>query len=172
MDGVFSHPRTAYLALGSNLGDRLAALRGARQAIAAIPGTEILASSRLYETAPVGGPAGQGPYLNAVIAVATDLSPLVLLEACQGVEERFGRRRGTRWDARTLDLDILFYGESVSDDPRLLIPHPRLQERGFVLVPLAELAPGLVHPRLGLSIRQLLERLPDTSGVRLFAEAW
>jgi 2-amino-4-hydroxy-6-hydroxymethyldihydropteridine diphosphokinase len=172
MDSASPHTVTAYLGLGSNLGDRLATLRASRVALNAVPGVRVLESSRLYETAPVGGPPGQGPYLNGVLAVATKLSPLFFLDACLAVEETFGRDRRERWGARTLDLDLLFHGRTVCADARLILPHPRLHQRAFILVPLEELAPGLVHPGLGLTVRQLLERLPDREGVRLLAETW
>ncbi|HEX9872973.1 MAG TPA: 2-amino-4-hydroxy-6-hydroxymethyldihydropteridine diphosphokinase [Deferrimonas sp.] len=172
MDSASPPTVTAYLGLGSNLGDRLAALCGARAALDGVPEIRVLESSRLYETAPVGGPPGQGPYLNGVLSVDTTLSPLALLDACLAVEEAFGRHRRERWGARTLDLDLLFHGRTVREDARLILPHPRLHQRAFILVPLEELAPGLVHPRLGLTVRQLLERLPDRGDVKLQAINW
>jgi len=172
MDSASPPTVTAYLGLGSNLGDRLATLCGARAALNGISGVRVLEGSRLYETAPVGGPPGQGPYLNGVLSVATQLSPHGLLDACLAVEESFGRHRRERWGARTLDIDLLFHGRTVCADARLTLPHPRLHQRAFILVPLEELAPGLVHPGLGLTVRQLLERRPDREGVRLLAETW
>lgn len=163
---------TAYLALGSNLGNREAALRGAREALDAIPGVEVAASSSLYETAPVGGPTGQGPYLNAVLRVETSLSAPELLQSCLGVEERFGRRRLERWGPRTLDVDLLLYSVETLHLPGLEVPHPRLHQRPFVLLPLSELAPGLTHPVLGRTVRELAEDLPSTSGVRRLADTW
>jgi len=163
---------TAYLALGSNLGDREAMLRGAREALNALPRLRVEASSALYETDPVGGPANQPPYLNAVLRVATDLPAEELLRRCLEVEERFGRLRQEPWGPRTLDVDVLFYGRKVCARPELVLPHPQLQYRRFVLAPLADLAPELVHPLLGLTVRELLLRLPAGDGVRRIFETW
>lgn len=163
---------TAYLALGSNLGERRAQLRGAREALAAAGAVRVTAASPLYETEPVGGPAGQPSYLNAVLRVETTLSPRALLDCCLAVEARFGRRRLEPWGPRTLDVDLLFYGREILGGPGLVVPHPRLHERRFVLVPLADLAPALLHPVLGRSIRQLLADLDVAEDVRRLAEEW
>jgi 2-amino-4-hydroxy-6-hydroxymethyldihydropteridine diphosphokinase len=155
----------AYVALGSNLGDREAQLRAAIEALRAPPGSRVVAISTLYETAPVGPPP-QGPYLNAVVRLRTQLAPRALLERLLGIEVAAGRRRGgPRWSARTLDLDLLLYGSLVLDEPGLTIPHPRLHERAFVLEPLCELAPRLVHPRLGTRIDELARRVRDPQAV-------
>lgn len=158
-----------FLGLGSNLGAREATLAQALDALRA-RGFHDERASRLYLTEPVGGPP-QEWYLNQVVAGLTALSPDALLAACLDVESEHGRVRGVRNAARTLDVDILFYGELVRDTPELQLPHPRLHERRFVLVPLAELAPELVHPRLGTSVRELLARCPDRSRVLLHAAA-
>ena len=129
----------AFLALGSNVGDRWGHLRGA---VAAMP--DVVGVSPVYETAPVGGPAGQGPYLNAVVELDTELGPRQLLDLCRRLETAQGRRRSVRWGPRTLDVDVLLVGDLVVDEPDLVVPHPRLWERPFVLVPLADLAPDLV----------------------------
>lgn len=163
---------TAYLALGSNLGDRESTLRGARQAMEEVSGIEVSASSALYETDPVGGPAGQGPYLNAVLRVETTLPAPQLLRSCLEVEERFGRRRAERWGPRTLDVDLLFFDGEVLRRPELEVPHPRLHQRPFVLVPLLELAPDLTHPGLGRTVRELAAGLPCATGVRRLADTW
>jgi 2-amino-4-hydroxy-6-hydroxymethyldihydropteridine diphosphokinase len=150
---------TAFLALGSNLGDRQRLLRDARHALDAQPRVAVMASSRLYESAPFGGPPGQNTYLNAVLKVSTDLSARQLLAICQEVEKTFGRRRLERWGPRTLDVDLLFFGREEYCQSDLVVPHPRLHLRSFVLTPLCDVAPGLVHPRLGQTARVLLARL-------------
>ncbi len=127
----------AYLGLGSNLGDRLANLQAA-VGLLRERGVRALRSSRVYETDPVGGPP-QPEYLNAVIDVETDHDPRALLEACQGAERELGRVRGERWGPRVIDIDILTYDGREVDEPDLRIPHPRMHERGFVLMPLLEL---------------------------------
>ena len=150
---------TAYLALGSNLGDRRANLEAALAALRANTAVRVLAVSGFIETEPVGGPPGQGAYLNGAAAVETDLEPHALLTECKRIEKSLGRREGPRWGPRIVDLDILFYGALVLDTPDLTLPHPRLRERRFVLEPLAEIAPDLVDPVTGLTVGELLARL-------------
>ncbi len=128
----------AFLSLGSNLGDRLANLRGA---IEALP--DVVRASQIYETDPVGGPE-QGPYLNLVVELDTQLSPQDLLTLAQGCEEAAGRVRSERWGPRTLDVDILLVGDLVVEQDDLQVPHPRMWQRRFVLAPLRDLAPELV----------------------------
>lgn len=163
---------TAYLALGSNLGDRLAALQGARAAIDRPPELQVAASSPLYQTAPVGGPAQQSDYFNAVLQVRTSLPPRRLLRLCLAVEGKFGRERREIWGPRTLDIDLLLYGKEIVRDPELTIPHPRLHLRPFVLLPLADLAAELPHPFLGQTVLQLLARFPESGGIRRLADQW
>jgi 2-amino-4-hydroxy-6-hydroxymethyldihydropteridine diphosphokinase len=140
----------AFVALGSNLGDRWANLRSAVARL-----TDVVAVSSVYETDPVGGPEGQGAYLNAVVELDTDLSPRQLLELGQRLEQAAHRVRVERWGPRTLDVDVLLVGDIVVDEPDLQVPHPRMWERAFVLVPLAELAPDLVpSPPSGTDVRQ------------------
>lgn len=155
---------TAYLGLGSNLGDRLRNLQGAVDGLGREPGIHVTASSRVWQTAPVGGPP-QPDYLNAVIRVESDLGPAELLAACQRVESALGRVRTERWGPRTVDVDVLLYGERAIDEPGLVIPHPRIAERAFVLLPLLELEPD---PRLPDGGR-LVDRRVDVSGVVPFA---
>ena len=157
-----SAPVSAYVALGSNLGDRRAHLDAALAALDALPGTRLDAVSAIYETAPVG-PPGQQDYLNAVARLATRLVPLSLLDALLSVEQSRGRIRAERWGPRTLDLDLLIHGDAVLAEPRLTLPHPRVHERAFVLVPLADLAPDLLLR--GRTVAQHLAPL-DRSGVR------
>ena len=131
----------AFLALGSNLGDRVAYLRGA---VAAMP--DLVAQSPVYETDPVGGPDGQGPYLNMVVELDTARSPHELLGVARALEAAAGRERVVRWGPRTLDVDVVWVDGATVDDPELKVPHPRLRERPFVLAPLADLAPDVVAP--------------------------
>lgn len=158
-----------YLGLGSNLGDREAALAEATEALAA-GGVKITARSSLYLTEPVDGPP-QGWFLNAAIAGDTTLCPEALLALCLDTEFERGRVRGVKNGPRTLDVDVLLYGDLVRKGPDPTLPHPRLHERRFVLVPLAEIAPGLVHPGLGQTVAQLLARCPDSSAVRPYTRA-
>jgi 2-amino-4-hydroxy-6-hydroxymethyldihydropteridine diphosphokinase len=132
-----------YLALGSNLAEPLAQLKAALRAIGELPRSRLAAVSSLYASDPLG-PPGQPRYLNAVAALDTGLAPLALLDALQAIEQRQGRqRKAERWGPRTLDLDILTFGERLIDQPRLRVPHYHMQARAFVLYPLAEIAPGL-----------------------------
>ena len=133
----------AFLGLGSNVGDRRGHLRAA---VAGLP--DVVAVSALYETEPLGGPSGQDPYLNAVVELDTDLSPRELLELGRTLEAAAGRTRGVRWGPRSLDVDVLLVGDRVLETDDLVVPHPRMWERRFVLAPLAELAPELVPPSL------------------------
>jgi 2-amino-4-hydroxy-6-hydroxymethyldihydropteridine diphosphokinase len=131
----------AFLGMGSNLGDRDAFLR---EAVGSLAG--VVAVSGLYETDPVGGPGGQGPYLNLVVELDTPLTARELLGVCHRLESGAGRVRDERWGPRTLDVDILWVESGPVDEPDLQIPHPRMHERRFVMAPLAELAPDLVPP--------------------------
>jgi 2-amino-4-hydroxy-6-hydroxymethyldihydropteridine diphosphokinase len=148
----------AYIGLGSNLGDREATLRRAVDLLGSRPGIRVVAVSSLHETEPVGL-LEQPRFLNAAAAVETELSPRALLDELLAVERALGRtREGPRYGPRTIDLDLLVYGEEVVREEGLDVPHPRLHERRFVLEPLAELAPGLVVPGWG-AVEALLARL-------------
>ena len=135
-------PWRAFVGLGSNLGDRRAHLLAALEGLRA--GGDVVAVSPLYETAPVGGPEDQGPYLNVVVELSTTSTPRQLLERCRALEEAAGRVRTVRWGPRTLDADVLLVDGWEVDEEDLTVPHPRLWERRFVVQPLRDLAPALV----------------------------
>ena len=139
---------TAFVGIGSNLGDREANLRSAIELLTAEDGIEVVAVSEVRETEPVG-PVEQGPFLNGVVQVETTLPPGDLLERLLSVESRLGRVRTERWGPRTIDLDLLLYGSERVDEPGLTVPHPRLHERRFALEPLLDLDPALEIPELG-----------------------
>jgi 2-amino-4-hydroxy-6-hydroxymethyldihydropteridine diphosphokinase len=153
----------AYVGMGSNLEDPLRQIESAMTAVEALPGSRLVARSALYWSDPVG-PPGQPRYVNAVVCIETGLSAQGLLQELQAVERRQGRVRGERWGARTLDLDLLVYGDLVIDTPELTVPHPRLHERAFVLVPLHDIEPDLSIPGVG-TVAQLCRAI-DRSGVR------
>lgn len=157
----------AYLSLGSNQGERTAHLKKARQLLADTAGL-ILKSSKIYETA-AWGKTDQGDFLNQVILLDTTLSAEALIKTCLKIEAALGRSRGERWGARSIDIDILFYGSAIIDQAHLQIPHPRIQDRNFVLVPLAELAPTFIHPVYQKNIATLLQNCED--GLQVVAQA-
>jgi 2-amino-4-hydroxy-6-hydroxymethyldihydropteridine diphosphokinase len=158
------HRATVVLALGSNLGDRLANLQGGVGVLCAEPGLADVAVSPVYETAPVGGPA-QPDYLNAVLVATTALPPQAVLARGLAAESAMHRARQDRWGPRTLDVDVIVYGNLVSDDPELTLPHPRAHERAFVLAPWHDVDPGAVIPGRG-PVADLLAAV-GTAGVRL-----
>ncbi len=150
----------AYIALGSNVGDRRAAIESALRALGGTPGVQVTATSTIIETAPEG-PLGQPAYLNAAAALATTLAPRELLERLLAIEVQQGRDRAAeqRWGPRRLDLDLLLYDDRIIDEPDLTVPHPRLHERAFVLTPLADIAETTIHPLYKVSIKCLCRRL-------------
>lgn len=155
----------AYIGLGSNIGDRELKLLMAIAELGKLPGTRVTAVSPFYETEPVGG-VPQDNFYNAVVRLNTELAPLDLLEQLKRLESAvFHRAPSQRWGARSMDLDILLYGELVFASAQLTIPHPRLAERRFALQPLADIAPDLVHPTLGKRIIELLTELTCTEKV-------
>ena len=155
---------TAYLGLGTNLGDRWTNLREALRLLATGPGLRLARCSQVYETEP-WGVTEQPRFLNCAAEVAATLEPEALLTRCQAVEQELGRVPGPRWGPRLIDVDILLYGAQVVDLPHLEIPHPRLHLRAFALVPLAELAPSVVHPVLGRNIGELAQAAEGRDGV-------
>lgn len=153
------HGKTAYIGLGSNLAQPVEQIKAARLAIASLDGVQELAFSSLYRSPPMG-PQDQPDYVNAVMAIATTLSPEKLLECLQAIENDQGRvRKGLRWGARTLDLDILLYGDLHIQMPHLTVPHVGIAERAFVLFPLFEIAPEITVPGLG-RLAELVDNCP------------
>lgn len=153
---------TAYLCLGSNLGDRASSLRRVLELLP--PGTRLVRSSAIYETTPWGY-IDQPAFLNQVIEVETSDSPLELLKHLKKIEKQIGRKPSFRYGPRSIDIDILLYDDLIMDTPMLHIPHPRLAERAFALTPLAEIAPEFVHPELGIKVKDLLVKL-DQKGIK------
>ena len=163
---------TAFIALGSNLGNPLAQLRAAGRALETLG--EVAARSSLYQTAPVGGPPGQPAYLNAVVSLKPKeiyQEPERLLEALLVLEQRQGRERLERWGPRTLDLDVLAFGDKIIHNPTLTLPHPRMWERAFVLEPLCEIRPDFRHPTTGETVCEVLACL-DRTGVCRLQNTW
>ncbi|BAZ15097.1 2-amino-4-hydroxy-6-hydroxymethyldihydropteridine pyrophosphokinase [Calothrix sp. NIES-4071] len=143
------------IALGGNIGDSHTIISGAIDALAQTPGIEVLSKSSLYRTKAVGPP--QPDYLNGCALLQVEMIPELLLEILLKIENNFGRTRNERWGARTLDLDILLYSNRIIETSKLQIPHPRMRERAFVLVPLAEIAPDWIDPVSGLAIKELIK---------------
>ncbi len=150
----------AFLGLGSNLGDRRGFLRAAIGRLREESGVRVTAVSDLYESEPVGGPGGQGDYCNLVVAIDTDLDPRALLDLCQLLEDEAGRVRHERWGSRTLDVDILLFGAESIEEDDLVVPHPRMWERRFVIEPLGQLAPDVLAGRpAGVAVAGTVRRV-------------
>ena len=150
---------TAFVGLGSNVGAREKNVAAALNALETTRGISVTKVSSLYETDPVGGPADQPAFINAVAQIETALSAPRLLAVCQKIEEMLGRKRKIHWGPRTIDLDLLIYGDEVHASASLTIPHPLMHERRFVMEPFVEIAPDFVHPMLGRTARQILDTL-------------
>lgn len=144
-----ARPVSAYIAFGANLGEPRAALANALELLAALPDTRVVSHSSCYRSAPMGVTGQQPDYINAVVAIETALAPRPLLEALLAIEARGGRTRESHRAPRTMDLDLLMHGDTVVDEPGLILPHPRMHLRAFVLQPLIEIAPDLVIPGIG-----------------------
>ncbi len=158
-----------FIALGANLGSPLQTLKWAVEQLSTLG--EVVGVSGLYQTAAVGGPAGQPDYLNAALELRTNRPAAELLSSLHALEASAGRERRERWEARILDLDLITYADRVSTLPQLELPHPRAWERAFVLMPLADLAPELAHPITGETVAQALARL-DQQGIAKKAANW
>ena len=157
-----SEPVTVYLGLGSNMGNRQNNLDRALELLS--QRLRVAKISSVYETEPIGD-INQPRFLNLVCQIYTSLAPMALLTLAKGIESRLGRTSGKSNAPRPIDIDILFYSDQIIETPELIIPHPRLVERAFVLVPLAEIAPYLVHPVSGKTIKELLQGIKETQGV-------
>jgi 2-amino-4-hydroxy-6-hydroxymethyldihydropteridine diphosphokinase len=160
-----------FIGLGSNLGEREGQIRQALEGMAAMPDTELVRASSLYDTEPVGD-TDQPNFLNAVAELETELSPHQLLWNLLLIEKRLGRERTRRWGPRTIDLDLLLYGGEVIEDDQLRVPHPELTRRAFVLVPLVELDPLLVHPGTGETMLAHLSKLGAKPPIRRGTRLW
>lgn len=159
----------SFLSLGSNLGDRMGYLKGGIESIAAIPGITLEMNSNVYETDPVGV-TDQPAFLNMAVKIVTSLEPAELLAELKSIENRLGRLHRERWREREIDIDIIFYGNSVVSSEQLTIPHERAHTRRFVLQPLADIAPDFEHPVLHKTVKELLVECADKSGVSRFRE--
>lgn len=160
-----------YIGIGSNLGDRELMIRKAVEGLRELPRTSVIRVSSLYDTDPVGD-AEQPAYLNAVAWLETELSPRELIWHLHLIEQRMGRVRAQRWGPRSIDLDLLFYGEETVDEPDLKVPHPEAHRRAFVLHPLQELDPNFVQPVTREPIRKLIRKLDPTPAVRKGGRFW
>jgi len=152
-----SNLHNAYVGLGANLGRREKNISAALNALQTTRDVEVVKVSGLYQTEPVGGPDGQPKFLNAAAHLRTPLTPERLLTLCQRIEDLLGRERRVAWGPRPIDIDILCFEDEIRSSPELMIPHPLMHERRFVLEPLAEIAPELVHPVLQRTVRELFE---------------
>ena len=159
----------AYIGIGSNLGDKLFNCRHSIDKINQLPGCHVSAVSAIFKTEPVGV-TGQPWYANCVVELSTTQAPSQLLKGLLSVESDMGRIRKKRWEARIVDLDILLFGQEIIESDNLIIPHPLLHKRRFVLEPLYQLAPDLVHPVLKLTMNQLLNKLPKGPSVVVLKE--
>lgn len=160
-------PHRVFIGIGSNLGDRKANCREARDKLGDLPDTRVLAASSYYESEPHGD--AKTWFVNSVVEIETEFAPPEMLKQIKKIEDAMGRKRvkGKRWGSRVIDLDILFFNNEIVNKRNLRIPHPRLNERRFVLAPLAELAPQLIHPSLNQSVSELLATVKDNKKLQM-----
>ena len=160
-------PHHAYIGIGSNLGDRKANALEAVERVSKLPQTRVMRASSLYESEPLGD--AKTWFVNSVLEIETEFEPEDLLKKTKAIETAMGRKRvkGKRWGSRIIDLDILFYDNEIIEKRNLKVPHPRLPGRRFVLVPLSELAPQLIHPGLNASVSELLATTKDTKKIHM-----
>ena len=159
----------AYIALGSNMGDRYEYLKKAVLLLENQEKITVVNTSSIYETDPVGF-TDQDQFLNMAVQVSTSLKPLELLDECLKIEEQLGRKREIRWGPRTLDLDILLYNQEDIETEKLTIPHPRMSERAFVILPLLEMNPNIMLPHMEEPLKSCLQSIPDKEGVRIWKQ--
>jgi 2-amino-4-hydroxy-6-hydroxymethyldihydropteridine diphosphokinase len=164
-------PVIAYLGIGSNLGNPIENCRTALREIASLKDVQVLRRSSLYRTEPVGD-TPQNWFVNGVVEVRTTFKALQLIKALQRVEQALGRERNERWGPRTIDIDILLYGREIIKTESLVVPHPEMHKRRFVLVPINEIAPYEIHPLYGVSMKGLLDRLEDDHAVERIDTDW
>ena len=157
----------AYIGLGTNIGDREANLKDALNELKALPEIQIVSISSIYETDPVGY-LDQGKFLNMVICINTTLSAQSLLTACMEIEQKLGRKREIRWGPRTIDLDILLYNQENIVTKNLIVPHPRMLERAFVVIPHVEIDKDIVLPNIEKPLREVMDDIPENGGVRIW----
>ena len=169
--GVFQQSVICYLGIGSNLGDPIENCRTALREIASLKNVQDLRRSSLYRTEPVGDKP-QDWFINGVVEVRTTFSALQLVKALQWIEQALGRERNERWGPRTIDIDILLYGQEIIKTQSLVVPHPEMHKRRFVLVPVNEIAPYVIHPLYGVSMKGLLDRLEDDHTVERIDTDW
>jgi len=164
-------PVIAYLGIGSNLGDPIENCRTALREISSLKNVQVLRRSSLYRTEPVGE-TPQDWFVNGVVEIRTTFTAPQLVKALQWVEQALGRERNERWGPRTIDIDILLYGQEIIKTQSLVVPHPEMHKRRFVLAPLNEIAPYVIHPLYGVSMKGLLDRLEDDHGVERIDADW